>query len=147
MKKYLSLFKILSIFIFLVAFGGTSSANQSGLKIPDQVTGDLAYDHVYYLSEVIGARTAGSAQEEDTADYILEQLERMGYAVEVQEFEYERRDTIYSSQNIIAIKPGKNDQTVIIGAHYDSVSERSCDDGNILTGAGDNASGVAVSLK
>ena len=147
MKKYSSLFKIISIFIFILAFGGISSADQSGLKIPDQVTGDLAYDHVYYLSEDIGARIAGSAKEEDAAVYIIEQLEGMGYAVDVQEFEYERRGTTYSSQNIIAIKPGKIDQTVIVGAHYDSVSERSCDDGNILTGAGDNASGVGVMLE
>lgn len=147
MKKYSSLFKIISILIFIVAFGGISSADQSGLKIPDQVTGDLAYDHVYYLSEDIGARIAGSTEEEYAAAYIMEQLEGMGYAVEVQEFEYERRGTTYSSQNIIAIKPGKIDQTVIIGAHYDSVSERSCSDGNILTGAGDNASGVGVMLE
>jgi hypothetical protein len=147
MKKYSSLLKTASIFIFMVAFGGISSADQSGLKIPDQVTGDLAYDHVYYLSEDIGARIAGSIDEEDTADYIIEQLERMGYVVEVQEFDYERRGETYSSQNIIAKKAGKIDQTVIVGAHYDSVSERSCDDGNVLTGAGDNASGVAVMLE
>ena len=147
MKKYSSLLKIVSLFIFIVAFGGISSADQSGLKIPDQVTGYLAYDHIYYLSEDIGARIAGSDKEEDAADYIIEQFEGMGYAVEVQEFEYERRGTTYFSQNVIAIKPGKIDQTVIIGAHYDSVSERSCSNGNILTGAGDNASGVGVMLE
>jgi hypothetical protein len=147
MKKYSSLLKIASIFIFIVAFWGISSADQSGLKIPDQVTGDLAYDHVYYLSEDIGARIAGSTKEEHAAAYIIEQLEGMGYDVEVQEFEYERGGTTYSSQNIIATKNGKIDQTVIIGAHYDSVSERSCTDGNVLTGAGDNASGVGVLLE
>ena len=147
MKKDLGLIKIISIFIFLVAFGANSSADQSGLRIPDQVTGDLAYDHVYYLSEEIGARIAGSAKEKAAAAYIIEQLEGMGYEVEVQPFEYERRGMTYNSQNIIATKAGKIDQTVIIGAHYDSVSERSCDDGNVLTGAGDNASGVAVMLE
>jgi len=147
MKKYSSLFKILLIFIFIITFAGISSAGQSGLKIPDQVTGDLAYEHVYYLSEDIGARIAGSPKEEETAAYIILQLEGMGYDVEVQEFEYERSGEVYYSQNIIATKAGKIDQTVIIGAHYDSVSERSCGDGNILTGAGDNASGVAVMLE
>ena len=53
MKRYSSLIKIISIFVFIVAFGGISLANQSGLNIPDQVTGDLVYDHVYYLSEEI----------------------------------------------------------------------------------------------
>ena len=147
MKRYSSLIQIISIFVFIVAFGGISLANQSGLNIPDQVTGDLAFDHVYYLSEEIGARVAGTPKEEDAAAYIIEQFEGMGYDVEVQAFEYERNGNVYSSQNIIATKPGKIDQTVIIGAHYDSVSERSCSDGNILTGAGDNASGIAVILE
>jgi hypothetical protein len=147
MKKYSSLIKIISISVFLVAFRGISSADQSGLKIPDQVTGDLAYGHVYFLSEEIGARVAGTTEEEAAADYIIEQFEGMGYYVEVQEFEYERGGTTYSSQNIIATKTGKIDQTVIIGAHYDSVSERSCPDGNVLTGAGDNASGVGALLE
>lgn len=147
MKKYSSLIKIISIFVFLVAFGGFSLADQSGLKIPDQVTGDLAYGHVYFLSEVIGAREASTIEEEAAADYIIEQFEGMGYDVEVQEFEYNRRGTTYSSQNIIATKTGNIDQTVIIGAHYDSVSERACPDGNVLTGAGDNASGVGVLLE
>ena len=147
MKRYSRIIKIILVFFFIITFGGISLADQSGLKIPDQVTGDLAYDHVYYLSEEIGARVAGTPEEEDAATYIIEQLEGMGYDVEVQEFDYERRGQEYSSQNIIATKPGKIDQTVIIGAHYDSVSERSCDDGNILTGAGDNASGIAVILE
>lgn len=147
MKRYSSLIKIISIFVFIAAFGGISLANQSGLNIPDQVTGDLAYYHVYYLSEEIGARVAGTPKEEDAADYIIEQFEAMGYDVEVQPFEYVSNGNVYSSQNIIATKPGKIDQTVVIGAHYDSVSERSCSDGNILTGAGDNASGIAVILE
>ena len=147
MNRNSSLFKSISIFVFLLTFGGVSLADQSGLRIPDQVTGDLAYEHVLYLSEEIGARVAGSAEEAATADYIIAQFDSMGYDVEVQPFEYERRGTTYSSQNIIATKTGKIEQTVIIGAHYDSVSERSCDDGSILTGAGDNASGIGVMLE
>jgi len=52
MKKYSSLIKILSIFVFLVAFGGISAADQSGLKIPDQVTGDLAYGARNMIPEI-----------------------------------------------------------------------------------------------
>ncbi len=147
MKKHMSLIKIVSIVLMLVASGAISSADQSGLRIPDQVTGELAYGHVSFLSEVIGARVAGTAEEQETADYIADQFEDMGYDVEVQEFEYQRQGETYFSQNIIATKTGKIDQAVIIGAHYDSVSERSCDDGNVLTGAGDNASGIGVLLE
>ena len=115
------------------------------MRIPQQVTGDLAYEHVYVLSEEIGVRVAGTNQELETAEYIMEQFEDMGYEVEVQPFTF--FGGAYNSQNIIATKPGKIDQTVIIGAHYDSVGEVVCDDGNALTGAGDNASSVGVMLE
>ena len=82
-----------------------------------------------------------------TQEYIIEQFEAMGYEVEIQPFSFERRGTTYGSENIIATKPGKLEQTVILGAHYDSVPERTCADGNVGAGAGDNASGVGVMLE
>ena len=87
MRKIISILIVLLSVIMAASF---VSADQSGLRIPKQVTGDLAYDHVYYLSEMIGARIAGSDTEWETAEYIVEQFENMGYEVEVQEFEYER---------------------------------------------------------
>jgi len=150
MKNKRSELRLIFVLVTLFLFGITATvapADQSGLRIPEQVTGDLSYDHIQYLSETIGARVAGTDKEEETADYIIEQFDAMGYDVEVQPFEYERGGATYQSQNIIATKRGKIDQTVIIGAHYDSVRERSCSDGNTLSGAGDNASGVAVMLE
>ena len=78
-------------------------ADHSDLRIPEQVTGDSAYDHVYYLSEEIGVRVAGTNQELETADYIMDQFEAMGYEVEVQPFTFS--DGAYNSQNIMATKP------------------------------------------
>jgi Zn-dependent M28 family amino/carboxypeptidase len=149
MKKYSSLFKIVLVFSILVTFGTISSAEQSGLKIAEQVTGELAYDHVVHMSENIGARLAGTANEENAADYIMQHFENMGYEVQVQPFTF-YSDTLggdYLSQNIIATKPGKIDQTVIIGAHYDSAADEICSDGNYPPGTGDNASGVGVMLE
>jgi alkaline phosphatase isozyme conversion protein len=142
-----SFFVILTLFCFGMATS-FATAGQSGLQIPEQVTGDLAYAHVEFLSEVIGPRVGGTLQEAETADYIIDQFERMGYEVEVQPFSFERRGEIIESENIIATKDGKFDQTVIVGAHYDSVSERVCEDiDQASTGAGDNASGVGVLLE
>ena len=138
---------VLTIIILNFTFT-IASADQSGLRIPKQVTGDLAWEHVFYLSEEIGARVVETPEELAAADYIIDQFLEMGYDVEIQEFTFERRGTTYESQNIIATKSGKLDQTVIVGAHYDSVSERVCEDLNqTSTGAGDNASGVAVMLE
>ena len=146
-RKHSGVVAILSIVLFFGTLVAVAPADQSGLRIPEQVTGDLAWEHVSYLSEDIGVRVVGTPEEEATADYIIEQFEEMGYEVDIQPFSFERRKQTYESENIIATKPGKFDQTVIVGAHYDSVSERTCDDGNISTGAGDNASGVAVMLE
>ncbi len=139
---------ILSIFLAIFAFQTSAIAEQSDRKIPRKDTGDAAYEHVYYLSEVIGVRVAGTPEEAETGEYIADQFAAMGYEVEIQPFTAVNwADVEYTSANIIATKRGKSDRTVIVGAHYDSVSARSCPDGNALTGAGDNASGVGVMLE
>lgn len=139
---------ILVITTASVAIVSSAFSKQSGLQIPEQITGEIAYEHVYYLSEVLGPRVTGTQEEVDAGYYVAEEFERMGYDVEIQPFTFERRGQIYESANIIATKRGKFDQTVILGAHYDSVSERVCEDiGETSTGAGDNASGVGVMLE
>lgn len=144
-KRYVSM---LSLFLVIIVFQAPALANQSGLKIPEQITGDKAYEHLYFFSEVLGARVVETDEELAARKYITDQFESMGYIVEIQPFTFERRGEIYESANVIATKQGKFDQTVILGAHYDSVSERVCDDiGEVSTGAGDNASGVAVMLE
>lgn len=57
----------------------------------------------------------------------------------IQPFSYVRRGTTHHSQNVVATKPGRSEMTVIIGAHYDSVSRGK--------GAGENATGVGVMLE
>ena len=146
-RKYSGIVTILSMVLFFGTMVAAAPADQSGLRIPEQVTGDLAYAHVYYLSEEIGVRVTGTVQELATQDYIFDEFERMGYEVEIQPFSFVRRGVLYESANIIATKPGKIDQTVIVGAHYDSVSERVCDDSIFSSGAGDNASGIGVMLE
>ena len=139
----------LSFFLCLGLFVSVATADQSGLRIPEQVTGDRAWEHVEYLSEVIGMRVAGTPNEQLTADYLIQKFEDMGYDVEIQTFPFENwmDGQIYESNNIIATKPGKIDQTVIIGAHYDSaMPEDECVD-QFSTGAGDNASGIGVLLE
>jgi hypothetical protein len=144
-KKLVSIVTLLFLNSVLYA---SAVANQSGLQIPEQITGDLAYLHVYNLSEAIGVRETGTPQEVYAKDYIAGEFEAMGYDVEIQPFTFERRGVVYDSANVIATKQGKFDQTVIVGAHYDSVSERVCEEiGEVSTGAGDNASGVGVMLE
>lgn len=101
--------------------------------------GNSARAHLEALTN-IGARPPGSENERLAAEYINGALLDLGYEPELQEFTV--RDGIFeefSSQNVIAVKPGESPKEIIIGAHYDSGDEG--------TGADDNASGVAVMLE
>ena len=96
------------------------------------------YDHVHHLSATIGSR---SVLEEDRLDrakeYILAVLRDQGIPVGLQTVEYEGRPY----HNLIVTIDGveRRDETVIIGAHYDTVEG--------TPGADDNASAVAVLLE
>lgn len=82
-----------------------------------------------------GNRAVGSKGGKATNQYILAQLNKTPYAVQVMNFKNEDKK---AGQNIIVDIKGKKDKTIIIGAHTDSVT----------TGPGinDNASGTAVLL-
>jgi len=99
--------------------------------------------HLEVLAGEIGDRLSGSGNETSAAGYITSVFEEIGYTTETQWFmaydDYE--GTSFGSSNIVAVKQGKSDQQIIVGAHYDSVD----DDGS--QGADDNASGVAVLLE
>jgi hypothetical protein len=101
--------------------------------------------HVRALSVAIGARPMGSEAEARAADYVAAALADWGYEVTVQEFETtppgaDEEGTAsepVTSRNVIGVRPG-DEGMVVVGAHMDSVTDG--------TGAGDNASGVAVLL-
>jgi Zn-dependent M28 family amino/carboxypeptidase len=109
------------------------------------VPGAIARQHLYFISEEIGPRPAGSEAETQTAQYLQSILEDLGYPVQLQPFTKvgwvgeDERETRIRSANVIATKAGASEQMIVIGAHYDSVS--------VGHGADDNASGVAVLLE
>ena len=100
--------------------------------------GSTAYDYVKYLDQNLRERTAGTAQELKTAEFIKGELESFGYDAFFQEFSYKRGSTTTNSQNVIAVKEGRSDKQIIMGAHYDSVR---------TAGVDDNGSGVSVTLE
>lgn len=107
---------------------------------PEAARGVLARRYLEEITQGIGARLPGSAEEIQTAAYIQSVLEAMGYDVQRQPFSFTSDDgEDLASQNIIAVKAGASPQEIIIGAHYDSTDDAS--------GADDNASGVAVLLE
>lgn len=94
------------------------------------------YHHVEYLSVKIGERHLWKENSlEMASDYINSILESIGYDIWNQGFKCYGREV----SNIIAQKKGENEESIIVGAHYDTVPG--------TPGADDNASAVAVVLE
>jgi hypothetical protein len=117
----------------------TSTTIPTAAPVPEKPAGESAYAHVQALSEGIGPRVVGTAQEAEAARYILSEFERMGYAPQLQPFQARIKLGRVDSANVIAVKPGTSPLEIVVGAHYDSVG--------IGRGADDNAAGVAVVLE
>jgi len=110
-----------------------------------QFDGQRAYEHVL-AQEAIGPRPTGSQAGWTTGDYIIQQLEALGWEVETQEFLFRG----VKGRNVIG-KAGQG-PVVIIGAHYDTrpAADQDPDPANRqqpILGANDGASGVAVLLE
>ncbi len=108
---------------------------------PDSIQkGDInrLYKHVEHLSVRIGSRSLYEYEKiTATKDYIVSCLKDSGYDPALQDYNY--GGNIYS--NIIVSLTGAKhpDETVVIGAHYDTVQG--------TPGADDNASAVAILLE
>jgi Zn-dependent M28 family amino/carboxypeptidase len=95
-------------------------------------------DHVRHLSATIGSRSVHEVEKLEAArDYIADGLRAAGYSPALQAVPWGGRD--YA--NVIASIAGttRPEETVLVGAHYDSVQG--------TPGADDNASAVAVLLE
>jgi glutaminyl-peptide cyclotransferase len=107
--------------------------------------GQKAYAQV--LAQVaFGPRPTGSPQGWATGDYIIQQLEALGWTVETQEFVYRG----VRGRNVIG-KAGQG-PVVILGAHYDTrpAADQDPDPAKRqqpILGANDGGSGVAVLLE
>jgi Zn-dependent M28 family amino/carboxypeptidase len=105
--------------------------------------GQKAYEHVLNQC-AFGSRPVGSEENRLTAEYISTTLEKLGWAVQMQEFTY--RGVL--GRNVIASQG--TGALVVLGAHYDtrSVADRDLiDPTQPVPGANDGASGVAVLLE
>lgn len=107
--------------------------------------GEAAYQQV--LGQVaLGPRPTGSEAGWATGDYILAELQKVGWTAETQEFIFKG----VKGRNIIA-KRGSG-PIIILGAHYDTrpAADKDPDpakQGEWIEGANDGASGVAVLLE
>jgi len=104
----------------------------------------------YFLKKQVdfGPRNPGSTGHKLCEEFIIEKLKSYTDSVFEQEFEYKN----VKFKNIIGIKKGKGEKTLILGAHYDTrpFAEMETDSqkkNEPILGANDGASGVAVLLE
>jgi hypothetical protein len=95
-------------------------------------------EHVKYLSETIGERNLSKAGTlKSAADYIRSSLQQEGYSVTEQTYSVGGHQVCNLEAKLVGSETGG--ETVVVGAHYDSVEQS--------PGANDNASGVAAVLE
>jgi glutaminyl-peptide cyclotransferase len=136
MRSRVTRLLLLALLLTAVILEGCTSGDK-------RFDGEKAYQHVLAQC-AIGPRPVGSEEGRETAAYIVDELSRLGWTTETQEFIY--RGVI--GRNIIAAQ-GRG-PLIILGAHYDtrSVADRDpVDPTQPVPGANDGASGVAVLLE
>jgi len=115
-------------------------------KKPAQFDGQQAYQDVL-TQMAFGPRTPGSSAHDQMVTWLVAELKKAGWNVEVQELEYQGQPV----RNVI-VKKGSGFPWMILGAHYDSRLVADQDKDPTLSslpvpGANDGASGVAVLLE
>jgi Zn-dependent M28 family amino/carboxypeptidase len=123
--------------LMLFFHASTSWAQQFG-DIPMDLLEKNLREHVRLLSSEIGERNMEKYENlQAAADYIETILKQYGYVVEFQTYRVGGREV----RNLIATLPGSRSpkQTILVGAHYDTVPGS--------PGADDNASGVSGILE
>jgi glutaminyl-peptide cyclotransferase len=127
------------ILLAVLLVGALSACRAAELEFD----GQRAYQHVLRQCE-FGPRYVGSEAGQRTAEYIAQELSRLGWTTEMQEFAYQG----VAGRNVVGAK-GRG-PLILLGAHYDtrSVADRDpFDPGQPVLGANDGASGVAVLLE
>jgi hypothetical protein len=109
--------------------------------------GEMAFEQLE-AQMAFGPRWPGSPGHEAVGDYIIEELEALGWQVEEQPIEYQG----VQGRNIIARANEELEEVIIVGAHYDTrrIADQTpgaTEEELPVPGAVDGASGVAVLLE
>lgn len=98
----------------------------------------------FLASDAMGGRLAGSDEGWIAGQYIMSELEQIGYAGLIAEQHFTGRKG-EALRNVLVTIPGRDTvRRVIVGAHFDHEGTRN---GAVYHGADDNASGTAVLLE
>jgi glutaminyl-peptide cyclotransferase len=103
--------------VLMVFFSGSLAAQDP--KTTRGLDPRLAYSHVQQLVS-FGPRPSGSPGSARAQQYLIGQLQKYKIKIEQQDFLASTPNGAISMKNIVAIIPGRLDQIVILGGHYDT---------------------------
>ena len=138
---------LFSLLILLIStFGCQPNAVSPAYAVTTTFDGSRAFDYAQTLMS-FGPRTPESTGADQTRAYIRSELEKYGWQVEIQTFEYQG----VPLHNIIAYQDARAAK-VLIGAHYDTRQISDQEDDPVLQvlpvpGANDGTSGTAVLME
>ena len=141
-KKLQAIFALLIVIAGIIwSFSGTRPQVDLTRNVPaDEFSTARAYEHVKALGQE--PHYVGSTAHSRARNYIVDELEKMGLLVEMQEgFSLNKTGTLVRPQNILSRIDGSGDgKALLLMSHYDSAMHSS-------PGASDAASGVATVLE
>ena len=141
-KMFQAIFALLILISGIIwSFSGTRPQADLKNEVPvDQFSTARAFGHVAALARE--PHYVGSAAHSRARNYIVDELEKLGLLVEMQEaYSLNELGTLVRPQNILARIEGKtNNPALLLMSHYDSAMHSS-------PGASDAASGVATILE
>lgn len=114
--------------------GATTTTNLS--VRPLAFDASVAMTHIKKFADDIGVRRGGTDGENRAAEYAVAYLKGLGYSAELRPVSIPNGLT---SHNVVAVKQGSSNLTIVIGGHMDSKKP--------APGANDNASGSAAVLE
>ena len=138
---------ILCTLIFISWYSTACSSNQETQDVPE-FNGERAYQDIKFQLN-LGPRVPGSEAHKLVGEWLVSELEGMGWTVHLQTDKVQEHEIV----NIIANRSKNGDLPwIIIGAHYDSrmYADRENlieDREKAVPGANDGASGVSVLLE
>ncbi len=127
--RYLAI--IAALILIVAPFPSLAQNESTTEKIIKQITPGVIE---YYLAnlERFGVRYTGSPECRNAEEWVYEKFDSMGLNVEY----FEWKMSGFEDRDIVATLPGKDNYTIIVGAHIDAVPTS--------PGADDDGSGVAV---
>jgi alkaline phosphatase isozyme conversion protein len=133
-----------ALILALLALGAPACGMRADPGLPSQDAADsdpgaIAYATMEQFSTTVGPRPSDGWGAIRAREFVLHAFQQYGYEPTYQEFVAGPGDERVQSANLVALKPGESGETLVVGAHYDTVVGSA--------GASDNASGVAVLIE